>query len=74
MTRLDYQNICELASDGKDKMLENQKSHQVGKILSCNHGYFNVKVGQGWQVWSREICEEAAAGRSKSDPPYDFQI
>jgi len=62
MTRLDYRNICEEVSNGEGRMLENAKTHDVGKILSCHSEYFNVEVGEGWRVWSRDECEETAEG------------
>ncbi len=60
MTHLDYVNVCRAVNHGEDRKLENHKNHLIGEVLSCNADYFNVKIGEGWQVWSREDCDETA--------------
>lgn len=59
MTHLEYENICSDVNKGRNLDVTNEKKHESGRILMCSREYFNVKVGEGWQVWSREECEQA---------------
>lgn len=60
MTHLEYESLCRDVAEGNDHEIMNEKKHIAGRILLCNREYFDVQVGEGWQVWSREECREVA--------------
>ena len=62
MTHLEYENLCSELGSGDGHTVENRKSHLTGKVLMCNREYFNVQVGEGWQVWSRRDCTDLDTG------------
>lgn len=62
MTRWDYETICREVAGGEEHAVMNQKSHAVGKVLQCHRDYFNVSIGEGWQVWARDDCESTEPG------------
>lgn len=62
MTRMEYENVCRAASDGLEQRVENRRTGVIGQVINCRRDYLNVRVGRGWQVWSREECEEKESG------------
>ncbi|ORJ57643.1 hypothetical protein [Geothermobacter hydrogeniphilus] len=77
MNRKNYRKLCELAADGDRRAIINLESHTQGEVLSCHHNYFNVRVGDGWEVWDRRICEPTIMtreSRDREDAMIDFQI
>ena len=61
MSHYEYEDVCNATAGGEDHLVENLKTHDVGRIINCRRDYFNVQVGEGWRVWSREDCEEKTA-------------
>jgi len=77
MKRKDYRKLCDLAASGEHRAIINLESHEQGEVLSCHHNYFNVRVGEGWEVWDRRICEPSIMTHDsphEGDRPLDFQI
>jgi len=77
MNRKNYRKLCDLAAAGEHQAIINLDNHTQGEVLSCHHDYFNVRVGQGWEVWDRKVCEASmvtheAGAQDRS--PTDFQI
>lgn len=66
MRSIEYENFCR---DVGHKV-KNLEKNLVGEVLNCNRGYFNVRVGEGWQVWSKEECEDADTGHPRREPEY----
>lgn len=77
MKRKDYRKLCDLADNGEHRAVINLDSHAQGKVLSCHHDFFNVRVGKGWEVWDRHVCEAsmmANEANGETAPSTDFQI
>jgi len=52
-----YEHICETVKDGKRPMVMNLDTREKGEVYMCGHGFFNVHVGEGSEVWPHEKCE-----------------
>ena len=53
-----YEKICEDINAGGTHKVANEETHMLGEITMCNHGYFNVHVGHGEEVWPSGKCHE----------------
>lgn len=53
-----YDKISEDVKSGISHMVLNVEKNETGIVHMCNHGYFNVQVGHGEEVWPVENCEE----------------
>lgn len=58
MTHIEYENICRDVYEGKGHEVLNKGKHESGTVMMCSREHFNVKIGEGWQVWPRQECEE----------------
>ncbi len=47
-------------------MVLNTKRNVVGKVDMCRHGYFNVKVEGGEEVWAMADCKEIDVEKTKN--------
>ena len=57
-----YEKICQEMKAGGTRKVANEDTKVMGEITLCNHGYFNVHVGHGEEVWHSEKCREIAPG------------
>ena len=53
-----YEHICADLQRGGTHKVVNEDTHIIGEVRMCNHGYFNVHVGHGEEVWSSDKCRE----------------
>ncbi len=53
-----YEKICKDLESGGKHTVVNEDTKILGEVHMCNHGYFNVKVGHGEEVWASEKCRE----------------
>lgn len=62
MERKDFQGICRLAEDGKIKWVDNMKTNQPGRVVSCSGDEFEVESQGHQEKWSSEDCKERTYG------------
>jgi hypothetical protein len=62
MERERFQGICELASEGKIKWVDNLKTHEAGRVISCTPEEFQVEFEGHREKWSPEECKERTYG------------
>lgn len=60
-----YDKICEDVNAGIDHMILNVEKNETGIVHMCNHGYFNVRIGHGEEVWPVESCEEVDVEKTR---------
>jgi len=65
MKRQEYEDICHAAFWGEKPQVENPALHEKGEVFNCKNDTFNVKVGDEWRQWGRQICVEPEAGDTK---------
>jgi len=53
-----YDEICRDVKEGKDRMVLNVDKNESGLVHMCSHGFFNVQVRHGEEVWPIDKCEE----------------
>ena len=53
-----YENICKDLETGGKHTVVNEDTKMLGEVRLCNHGYFNVHVDQGEEVWASAKCRE----------------
>jgi len=53
-----YEHVCKGLDSGKKPKVMNTDTETSGEVYMCDHGYFNVHVGHGSEVWASEICEK----------------
>lgn len=61
-----YEEISKDIQSGVEHMVLNVKLNVVGKVDMCRHGYFNVKVGNGEEVWAMADCKEVDVEKTKN--------
>jgi hypothetical protein len=59
MTRQEYESICHAAFWGEKRTIENIALHETGRVFNCKADTFNVKVGDEWRQWGRQVCDES---------------
>lgn len=58
MNTYSYESLCmDLEAGGKHEVV-NEDTKVIGEVQMCNHGYFNVHVSHGEEVWASEKCRE----------------
>ena len=58
MNTYSYESLCkDLEAGGKHEVV-NEDTKVIGDVQMCNHGFFNVHVGHGEEVWASEKCRE----------------
>ncbi|HEY5673457.1 MAG TPA: hypothetical protein VIR78_07125 [Malonomonas sp.] len=62
MNRTDYQGMCELFTDGHMIWVENQDTHQKGRVVGCDAEQIEVEVGDHCEKWSYSSCAELTHG------------
>lgn len=60
-----YEKICKDIEAGKKHMVLNVKKNETGVVDMCSHGYFNVTVGGGEEVWPIADCKEVDVEKTK---------
>lgn len=60
-----YDKICEDVKEGINHMVLNVDKNETGIVHMCNHGYFNVQVGHGEEVWPVDSCEEVDVEKTR---------
>jgi hypothetical protein len=66
MTRQEYEMICHAAFWGEEeRMIENRTLHESGRVFNCKADTFNVKVGDEWRQWGRQVCDESGPAIQK---------
>ncbi len=53
-----YEKIREDLKAGTKHRVLNLETNVTGEVEMCRHGYFNVKVGGGEEVWPSEKCQD----------------
>jgi len=54
-----YENVCKSLDAGDKPRVMNTENHETGEVYMCHHGFFNVHVELGSEVWKSEVCEPA---------------
>lgn len=62
MRRREFEGMCELASEGRITWIENQDTHTMGRVLTCNESMITVQVGDHSERWDHRICQEKTHG------------
>jgi hypothetical protein len=57
-----FRGICSVASEGKLKWVDNLKTHQSGRVLSCASGKFEIESEGHRRKWNPDECEERTYG------------
>ncbi|MDH3999362.1 MAG: hypothetical protein OET90_11055 [Desulfuromonadales bacterium] len=57
-----YEKICADLQAGQKHTVANEESKVMGEVTMCNHGYFNVHIGPGEEVWDSAACLEVTPG------------
>lgn len=57
-----YEEICKDIAAGGKHTVANEDTKLMGEVTMCNHGYFNVHIGHGEEVWNSEKCLEVTQG------------
>lgn len=63
MTRQEYEKICHAAFGGETYVVENRVLHEKGEVFNCKADTFNVRVGDEWRQWGRQVCEVSGPER-----------
>ncbi|BCR03039.1 hypothetical protein DESUT3_01080 [Desulfuromonas versatilis] len=58
MRTQEYQNMCQAIGTGKEKFVKHVVTHQIGKVLACHEGEFEVDVAGEHKTWIKENCKE----------------
>ena len=58
MNTYKYEVLCKDLESGGSHKVVNEDSKLIGEVKMCNHGYFNVHLGHGEEVWAAEKCRE----------------
>lgn len=66
MELYEYEKICKDLESGIKHFVLNTETKETGEVHMGRHGYFNVKVGQGEEVWPIDKCKEIEAETAKS--------
>ena len=65
MERERFEGICEVATEGKIKWVDNLETHEAGRVVSCDDRWFEVEP-QGQEghheKWDRKVCKERTYG------------
>jgi len=56
-----YEKIAEDLKSGIKHNVVNEETHVMGEVRLCNHGYFNVHIGNGEEIWASNKCREVTA-------------
>lgn len=51
--------ICQAINAGETKYVENLGSHEVGRVRFCSGSRLEVEIGDKWETWGIEYCQEA---------------
>jgi hypothetical protein len=62
MERERFRGICSVASEGKVKWVNNLKTHESGRVLSCDSGKFEIASGGHRRKWDPAECSERTYG------------
>jgi hypothetical protein len=65
MTRQEYENVCHAAFWGEERKIENRALNETGRVFNCKADTFNVKVGDEWRQWGRQVCDESGPERQQ---------
>ncbi len=59
MELYDYEKICKDVENGIKHEVLNTETGEKGIVHLCNHGYFNVGIAGGEEVWPIDKCKDA---------------
>ncbi|WP_303721609.1 hypothetical protein [Malonomonas rubra] len=62
MNGTEFNGMCELFNDGELIWVENQNSHDKGRVVGCEFEMIEVEVGDHREKWNRSICSEITHG------------
>ena len=62
MTRIDYEGMCELFSDGKMIWVENALTRIKGRMVGCQREMIEVEIGGQCETWAHVDCSEMTNG------------
>ena len=57
-----YEKLCQDVASGGTHKVVNEDTKIIGEVQLCNHGFFNVHVGHGQEVWPSDKCREITPG------------
>lgn len=56
MKREEYEKVCRAVYDGEERFVENEATHEKGRVHSCSSDSFNVELTGEWRLWARKVC------------------
>ncbi len=62
MRRTEFDGMCELAGEGRLTWLENIRSHEKGRVISCESDKIEVDVAGQREEWQPSECQELTYG------------
>lgn len=62
MTRIDYEGMCELFTDGKMIWVENELTNKKGRMVGCACEMIKVEVKGQCEAWNHDNCSEMTYG------------
>ncbi len=62
MERNRFEGICEVASRGKIKWVDNTKTSQSGRVVSCTSESLEVEFQGHHETWDPGVCKERTYG------------
>ncbi len=62
MERKRFEGICEIASHGTIKWVDNTKTGKSGRVISCSSDKLQVESGGHRERWDAELCKERTYG------------
>ena len=62
MKKTDFTGMCELVGEGRLTWLENTRSHEKGRVLSCTENRIEVEVAGKREEWIPRECRELTHG------------
>jgi len=69
MNRQRYQDICDMASTGEARYVQNRDSLYTGEVIGCMELSFKVEVFGHQTDWPMEACEPADGKGNPLGPP-----
>ncbi|MFA5514871.1 MAG: hypothetical protein WDA20_01160 [Desulfuromonadales bacterium] len=62
MKQTDFEGMCELAREGRLTWVENNNTHEAGRVISCSGELIEVEVADHRATWDLHDCRELTHG------------
>ncbi len=62
MKQTDFEGMCELSEEGRLTWVENVKTNEAGRVISCSEEAIEVEVSGRRQSWNPDDCQEITHG------------